>query len=231
MAIFNTVYGGEPKWKPWSNTLAYYDFENDTGTTTVNKASTWSTYDWTFHSTPTYWTTAAGKKYFDCGGNNWSVISSIPINYGSVTLFMWLCRPSFQNKIAFWTYWFWASWNQIVCVDDNTKINDLCIWNVNNAFTSGKISTTGWHNVIMTNDGTNAKLYVDWTLEDTKTWSTWNVNQQFLIWNCAIWNNPSDIRSNLCFNGYFWALWFENVVWDETAAANYFTKTKANYGL
>jgi hypothetical protein len=142
---------------------------------------------------------------------------------------MWLCRHSFQTKIAFWTYWFWASWNQIVCIDDNTKINDLCIWNTSNEFTSGKISTTGWHNVIMTNDGTNAKLYVDWNLEDTKTWSTWNVNQQFVIWNCAIWNNPSDIRSNIWFNGYFWVLWFENVVWDETAAANYYNQTKANY--
>lgn len=29
MAIFNTVYGGEWKWHPWSNTLAYYPFKWD----------------------------------------------------------------------------------------------------------------------------------------------------------------------------------------------------------
>ena len=212
-------------WQPWANTLAYYDFENDIGTTMVNQASTWNTYDGTYYSTPSYWTTADGKKYLICNTNYWYT-PIIPFDYDNVTINIWLYNPT-QNH-EWYTFgtglWSYPAPNIFNTCYDGSMI--LGIWWGNTTLQLS--SYYWWHLITLIADSSNDKIYIDGIL--VSTWSNWySSTNGYNIWIWTIYEQKHQTAK--IFEWNFWAVMVEDKVRTATEISNYFNQTKSNYGL
>lgn len=215
-----------PKWKPWANTLAYYDFENDSWTTLKNWASSWTTYDGTFLSTPSYWTTTAWKKYFICNKNNYATTPAVPFNYGNVTINLWMDNlGDSADWFVFWTWWRSYSAPNVVIIDIWAS-GTMALWNSSTEYNFWR--PLWWHLMTFTGDGSNSKYYIDWTLIQTKSYSTSTTNS-YQIWIWTIYEQKS--QSTRWFWGYFWAVMIEGKVWTVQEIQDYYDLTKSNYWL
>jgi hypothetical protein len=216
MAIFNTVYGGERKWKPWANTVAYYPL---TSTTTVNDMSgnnrnltnNWATF-WTYQwISCVYWT--ARRQRINTPSLNW------------------------VKTISLWTNWSgnYANSNSnfsVIYADEQAtalayrKYNDYKFQfydGVENLINS--YITNQRYNLVVTFDGT-AKIYINWQL----LWQGTNAVQNtgwifyFMRW---VWTGDTA-------DGYLW--WISNIVLEnkvrtDQEISDYYNQTKWNYWL
>ena len=220
MAIFNTVYGGEPKWKPWTDTVAYYKFDwnlND---------SSWNWYDITLYTwSVTYWTASWWWKYAYFNRDTWTNYRSRNVNYdwpNTISFFI-----NLQEKLTWWTH-------DIVELWYNGTNNFIRFCNSID-FTWRPISTTA------TTDLSSETRYLitvafDWTtfhfykngVEFATSWKSlgWTYNSRFRI------NQVPDTNSNTYSNNmYISELIWEEKYWSADNVLSYYNRKKANYGL
>ena len=213
-------------WQPWVDTLIYYDFEHTTWTTESNQASN-SNYNGTYSWTPTIWTLASGKKYFDTE-DTYIVYSSNGIsdlNYNNSTICVWI-KPQSNNGAWFGQRWWWGSWWTIFCETYQWTMN-LNLWLENYYISATAPTQDAWHNIVITNNWTVMTGYIDWV-------SIWTVNVTTTTWNKVL-NigavSTTDGASSGHTDASFWSVILENKVWTAQEVSDYYNQTKSNYGL
>ena len=235
MAIFNTVYGGEPKWKPWANTLVYLPLNWDAldqsgnsrdGTLPSSSYYTWEYINWVD------WQQCIKFKW--ASGDN----SELSWTYADATIWSWDRTISFWGKFDvvwsssvymthiwtqnWWTQWWWFG---IYC-KDWWNANQIWILRYYNDpyMTSFTYDTNRHHWVITYNNTNKAKMYVD----GVQVVMTQNVSASFN----TVWTNyffgayrGSDTSRRISFSNYI----IENKERTADEITKYYNSTKANY--
>lgn len=222
MAIFNTVYGGEWKWKPWANTLAYYKFDwnlNDSSGNWHNLTNSWTI----SYSTSPYAVnlTTSSYLYFnnsdtfnhDRTYNTWAYITSRNPNNSATVLF---------------SQWTWATNSMIFCCIDYQWKLSMWFYNDDSTWTITS-SLNQWVNVCYTyNYATKTyKAYINWVKDIDGTKAT---QYSIASWNLYVWA----LADNPPFPNYRvqWKLSefiLENKARTAEEVSKYYNSTKWNY--
>lgn len=223
MAIFNTVYGGEWKWKPWSNTVAYYplnwDINDHSGNgynlswsisyETVNNIQvakfSWSNYLTAWQQVVTETKTLTISFWVEL--NTSTSEQAIVCNAATVSSRdNWINISKFPNTLDLYSlYWRNASWW-------------MYYWPTT-------LSSWTWVHYVSIFDRTDGtiKVYKDWTLVGNAsagydlayTWVALTIG-----WS-ATWNRY--------FDGRLSDVIIENKSWPLDEITKYYNSTKANY--
>ena len=236
MVIMNmSYYKVDSWWKPWANTLLYYDFEHTSWTTETNLASTWSTYNWVYSVAPTISTLSSGKKYFDNNASPYNFLYTAnalsTLKYNNCTVSFWF-RPMGEWPV-FWQFWWVISWYTILA-DLYQNNRQFCIGDANETITINN-SYINWNrsNVTLTNDGSYLTVYINWIKISERTVTNWESGSDYLYaWAVNVWwNTPSQMQSNTRCYSYWGSVIVENKVRTEQEIAVYFYLTKWNYWI
>ena len=225
MAIFNTVYGGIPKWKPNANTVAYYKFDWDS----LDYSGNW----YNVTQVTSYDTLSSWKKVAYFSGTKSSPWNC---NLGICDLFKVaqnITISFYVKPSSFWTEWVrpfifsWSnSWN-VVRVD---LYSDKLNWWLGNGWYNyttfnTSISTSEFQHIVLTYNHTNKEvsMYKNWTLVSTTSTTWYNL---FWDWTQANiwydhWYNSSEYLGEMIFEKW--------VIWTQEQATQYYNQTKANY--
>lgn len=217
MAIFNTVYGGEWKWKPNANTIAYYPL---TSATTVNDMSgnnhnltntsiSFGTYQWVDCAS-----SSAARRYLWVSWVVWATYSCWTYWSGSYT---W-------NSSYACVFSQWNNWPSVMTSKDGSKPYNNNIW----LYYVGTDKATdcgsgGWHNIVVTIDWTSAKIYWDGELKNSISSNTLPSGDLYMF----------AFSTNL--SGGDWYLWgisefiVESKVRTADEITKYYNSTKWNY--
>jgi hypothetical protein len=232
MAIFNTVYGGEWKRHPWSNTLIYYDFETASGSSVPNLWTLWNSYDgvatWVTFQTLSSW-----KKVAEITSNsrsNWIVTSSttsVPTNF---TIWAWIKGSSSSRSGVFWIDdWNANSYTRIEFNADGWSSNIQCYngswviyWQ-----SSTSVLDWSWHLVCWSYDWTSV-FYKDTTALSPSYWHWSASTQAVATWKISVWHTWYAAR-DWSFVWQIWCFWLENKWWSLDELTKYYNSTKANY--
>ena len=212
-------------WQPWANTVAYYPL---TSISTVDDESGNNrdlTNSWIIFGD--YW-------WVDCGYFDGSVYAS----------FSWFSLDNSARTVNFWAYCTWSVWGYyaVAHISDFSyspswslwvKFNN---WNTNvwpwdwvnaSAETVTATVTAWWHNVLVTQESTTVKLYVDGTLIGT------NSSYPSESWTPSGWSVGSKNASTHSekFIGYVSNLILEDKVWTATEVSDYYDLTKWDYWI
>jgi hypothetical protein len=226
MAIFNTVYGGEPKWKPWTNTIAYYKFDGD------SLDYSWNWYNVT--SVTSYDTLSSWIKVAYFSGK-------LSTSNTNTNLWYDLFKVDQDITISFYVKpsSFWSEWTRPLYISGNwsyrvSRINvysnklEWGLWNwwFNYATFSTSISTSAFRHIVLVYNHTNktVSMYKNWTLVSTVSTSWYSLFTdctQAIIWYDH-WYNSSE---------YMWETIFEKSLRTAEQVANYYNLTKSNYWL
>lgn len=232
------VYLYTDSWRtPWANTLAYYPL---TATTTVND-----------QSGNNYNLTNVGNITF--GDNAW--VSCASFNNTSRYLYTAITETSDTNlTFNIWIYLtnnrttkdtnriMWATYSLYSTTPPNHFIMQysdgypsstkwLCGSYVNTQwwdiqYTSvDTININTWYNCCVTYDGSNIKLYVNWSLYNTKAFtkgSTYNTIKNIYI-NCR--------ENDISFYGYLSNAIFEKKTRAAQEVLDYYNASKSIYGI
>ena len=215
MAIFNTVYGGEPKWKPWANTLAYRPLTDD-----FNDHS-WNSYNLTSNSvnlTTLSWVKCADLNSSYCNVN--LLITTLPY-----TMVFW-CKAKWTSN-TFWYMWkeWWSWWGGWIMLRNN--LLTVRYWNPTDTVTDTSYTYwTDWHLYVLTFSSSWCNIYIDGDLIATPKTSlsnpTNNLNPLY-IWH--------DNGNTTYWNAYVWWVVLENKVRTADEISKYYNQTKSNYWL
>ena len=210
MAIFNTVYGGEWKWKPWANTLCYFPFIDDITDHSWNWATLNST--WTKQNIWYSFYTGSGNRITISMNNIWNV--------------KWFCAWQKLDN---------ASWTaKLGTFYDETSMGwylyDGWIWpNIWTYYTSSyeKASTPitvdwNWHLMWVWFDGTNTVYWFDNTFWILRAWVWYNFWNIFALQASNSWASWTVTHSNFIA---------ESKCWDVDEYIRYYNQTKSNYWL
>lgn len=212
-----------PTWKPWANTKAYYKLDGN-----LNDSS-WNNYN----SSATGWTlTYPNNKYLSL--TSWWVRFSwtdsfynspmtinlwekdVPTSSEANLFVVWLDNIGGNNK--YWNFrivgssWWFATQADVVG---------------NTIYRTNYYSVTSWvwHNLVATvTPNSNCKLYIDWVLQETKTFSgnLRQISPYFAIWQ--VWPNYSQSIS-----GNLDEIILENRAWTAEEIKEYYNQTKGKY--
>ena len=219
MAIFNTVYGGEWKWKPWANTLAYYELTTDASD------SSWNSNDATNH-----WATFSSDwAYFDVG-----YYIQLPklLDITEYTINVWLktpTHPSWNQGFNIYNDWGWANRNIMCLVYASTVWGYLGNGSTNQQSYGTSINTwTWWNNIVLSRNGTNLKIYVNWNkeLDTTVSYSPVSSGSNTIYIGTEPWG-WSSYNCAWYLKDYI----IEDVQWTDQEVLDYYNNTKANYWL
>ena len=227
MAIFNTVYGGEWHWKPWSNTVAYYNI-NDNDTSSYIYDLSWNNYTQTWHWTAWYDTDATYWRVATFNWSSYTQASSI-VNFWSEYTFIALFKTTSTSNQAvviecaasttypiwlalnnYWAYSLWSAWQG----NSNSNVN---YW------TSWEATTNSWTMLVWTRDSNwTGRIYKNWTLLTSWTvtspnYSSWEALQ------IGRWRNGDACYLNWVFKLFIW----ENRCWNDADIQ----KIAKQYGL
>lgn len=203
-----------PVWKPWSNTIAYFPFENDqldhswnwlTINNTLNKETIG--YSLTQAMSNTAVINSTFVKFLWC----WYIVNSIsntslplgilwPVNLGSSIYYAWSKNSSQRNKIL--TYQ-WSNWT--------------VVWNTE------WMSYNNWHYLAFS--FYNWVLYVcrDWVVSVQYNGTPYQYSDNnFVLMQKWSWINFKVTYSNLIAESEWWSS--ENMT-------SYYNQTKSNYWL
>jgi len=216
------IYIGEYGWKPWENTLAYYEFNNNLNDSSGNGRNL-SLYSWSV----TYWTTEWWAKYWYFNTNTWTNnITYSSLNYATdkYTLAYWI-QP--KQKFSSWVY-------KVSVEMTSTSHTDIFIRTYNtiwfNEATSYEYNASAntWYLVVAVRDWITTKDYINWILVNTWTpeKTSWTKDIYFRLNNAENQNNTT--YSN---NQYFSEFIIENRAWTAEQALSYYNQTKSNYWL
>lgn len=230
MAIFNTVYGGEWKWKPWSNTLMYLPIDSDDTNSTVYDHS-WNSKNNTWYGTASYDTLTSWKKVINLTWSNWIYIDEAIITSQPCTVNVWVYRDWSQNNDA--TIFVEQNWHDeiwIVACYYSTNIAgfywDTSSWrNFSNQFNS---SDKTRYNLVLTLWNNTITMYINW---EQKSQATWNTPVFTWVPASSLWFARSVVVDvNYRFMKWkIWAVILENKVRTLDEITKYYNSTKANY--
>lgn len=231
MPIINMVYKKKKWWKPWANTIAYYKFEWDA------KDYSWNWHDLTASWNVSYTTLNWRQVVYMQGSSSWNSTKLVTATFTTsanvpATFSIW-CRTNangwsipngyqlliyYLQSSPYYRQWIYTSWgnNRDYKIGTNQNLQSTWVY--------PDIWDNTFHLVTATFTTSNMKLYIDWTLKYTWTWtSALSYN-----WKILVWSNDD---SYYWFNWYIWDTIIENIAWDDAAIANYYNQTKANYWL
>lgn len=245
MPIINLVYEAPEWWKPWANTIAYWelnwnwnDTKNNYGVTTYTATNYNS--DWVVWTSPTYNTTRNWKACWYFGG--WSALKLpvLPIPSNQLTFSVWVKMVSISS-----------SWNNAIFQlrEDNTS--GMSSWAIMFSTMSGKIfpqwvwtTSATWpswetwysaswytaslntrYNVVITFNAWTLKFYVNWNLINTQSGNpylrnNWDTESYIWMWRGRRYSEAQYI------NGYVQDVIYENAVWSDSEVLDYYNLTK-----
>lgn len=226
MAIFNTVYGGEWKWKPWANTVWYRPLQNDC------KDYSWNWYDGTWNS-PSYtqsWTTI-NVAYFN---GSYIDLSNFRINEDATTILVRAKSTSTQSRqeifdandcsgsttsTTYFNYNWTSSWQYAMQ-------HTVPWWNYATAYTSWWPFQNVWKNICVVMNTGWIKIYMNWVLQGTSSNLSWRM----------IWTPDASIWWRKHWNTNFFRWYISEFIWEnknrtEDEITKYYNSTKANYWL
>lgn len=231
MAIFNTVYGGEPKWKPWANTLAYWKLNwslNDemwnynltnSWTSFYNDTSIWRQVLYCDGSSHYVYTTALPSsdttkitlhiwnKWLDMFHNQRNMFDTY-LHYPNNR---WIRFESWSSDCYFVFWWQWSTKTVTPSVT-STELNNWGLWTV--TFDRSTLSYNIYY---------NSSLKNTWTVDTWTYYSEWLSN--FTLW---LWFQVTNARS---YYGYIWETVLENKIETIDEVTLFYNTTKANYWL
>lgn len=211
-------------WKPWANTIAYRPLENDTNDATwtfTTSTSTWITY------TTVWWVTSAhGARNCEVIVTPWNIITT-SLTGQTISLWYYVATQTTSYRrylVTFSSKWYNCSW---VCLKDGKiQYSEGVSW-----YWTSSIIANAWTNVIITWDSNARKMYINWTLVYTWSWSS-----------SPRWNRPNNY-DNVQYIMSPWANYNESIEWNmkdlifekvaRTAQeiSDYYNQTKSKYGL
>lgn len=211
-------------WYPWANTIAYYKFNwnlND---------ELWN-YNWSWAWTSAYYNISANKQAIELGRINTGNIST-PLNIAPNTVLFYMrwidlnATSQDRRQLIWQTTDFEQNWRNFRAIP--TQYNSTTIlWNwflpsTNYKYTNTSIVDTNWHLFTITNWDNSVKLYCDWVLLNTVSWSLSATSWLAIWWNGGWW-----YRANI----YMADLILESKVRTDQEILDYYNQTKANYWL
>ena len=208
-------------WQPWANTIAYYPLTSD-----FNDQS-WNGYNLTNDGG-----VISNVWWIDCGyynGSSYSIITSQPSLSNTRTISCWRMPTSTS-----WVMWIVVTWDthnapNMWGLQQNSWEIRWSEWRTLNQSVNSWVAVTvnNWYYLVTTiNNGTTAKIYVNWNLENTITRST-----PIIAWtNIGIWSKSSPTYSEKAI-GYVSNAIIESVAWTDQEILDYYNLTKSNYGL
>ena len=232
MPILNMVYyaaewGGW--WKPWANTIAYYDFENNLNDTSGN----WNNATWSNVLYEQVW-----GQYVVKNDNNCQI--QIPQLWASIgnwdfTIAFWLnaINPwSWQYPMLF-GLWTDTSYYAYIFYDplNNYGWWDKIVWQMNWVHYFGTASSlyNSWHHLAMIRRSWTVYCYIDGTevgnfSATTTFWGNWT---SYIFSRYQSYNGHQ-------YWGNTWAkadkYIIEKVWWSASDVADYYNQTKSTYG-
>lgn len=221
MAIFNTVYGGEWKWKPWSNTLAYYPLNwnlNDYSGNWYNSIASGGTL------------TYPNNKYLQLSSWYSRFQTSVNSITTPLTISLWekdIPYNTENNIFSLWVDGLW-SWFWSFRLLWNSWGFEVSVTNVSAVTTSAySVTSWVWHYLVgIVNPNNYIKLYIDGVLKETRAISYTPRNPW---WYIAIWQCWINFSQSITW--YLDEIIFENKERTAQEIADYYNKTKSNYGL
>jgi hypothetical protein len=216
MAIFNTVYGGEKKWKPWANTIAYYPLNS---TTTVNDMSGNN------RNLTNNWATFGTYQWISCVYWNANMQRLTTPSLGQV------------KTISFWTNWSWVeastwslysvlfSWNKVWTLLYFNSQSKMRLYDTTTDLDTTTYKTNQWYHITVVYDNI-AKMYINWVLDLqwTNTPVLWTdliyLFRFYWTWTTLDW-----------YSWWMSELILENKARTAQEVLNYYNLTKSNYGL
>ena len=206
-------------WKPWANTLAWYKLNwnaNDSSWNGNNGTPTNISYvtdNWIQVANFTWWYITIPSL--------WVLSTSLTVNLrmkssqASWTEYIMVyLAPSWDNKnLAVWVYntyakSYWWNWSTSVELNSSTVVNNWV-----------------WHNIVVSVDWSNWKIYVDWTLKNTISCS-----HPIESWIYS-WFGDNIKNKNRKYNWYLSEIIIENKVWTADEISAYYNQKKSNYWL
>ena len=218
MAIFNTVYGGEWHWTPWSNTIAYYPLTSVT--TTSDMKWSWTAYNLTKNWTVTFWTNAG----VDCASFNSSGLYNTSFSQLQWTSARTYNFWAYDNKDSdtwqgLYIYQWTSSTNKMVLI---ARTNTYFISQYGSSWNFWNTNWKSWNNHTITYDGTKFEWLINWVSK--WTWA-YTINTQWS--ELSIWKNVGNTWWS--FVWYISNVIVENKVWTSDEITKYYNSTKANY--
>lgn len=231
-------------WKPWANTIAYWELNgnwNDTKNnywvttyTTTNYDATWYIGSWN----PTYTTTRNWKKcaYFD--GARGLQLPYLPIPSNTLTFSAWVklvTNPSWISYFfqlredlssgAWWSFFFTISNSQVYPSWIGTTASSWTSWQAAYQTTWITATLNTWYNLVATYNAGTLKFYVNGSLVDTWTGGTYLRNSNTSP--SYIWARKNSRYSELVYNNcYVQDVIYENRVWSASDVSYYYNITK-----
>ena len=209
-------------WQPWANTLCYYPFDTD------YSDQSWNGYNLTNRWATTIWT----KWGVDCAvfikdSNSWLYTTSVPFNTisTSMTFNFWMYVDQFntgENNV----FWIWNA-NAGGCII-LWYLQPINIWHrwYNDIATSTTSTLSTWQNMVVTQDSSWTKIYLDWNQIGSSSYYATLSGNQFNVW---YFNGSSALNRK-----YIW--WMSNLIlesktWTAQEVADYYNQTKSLYGI
>lgn len=204
MAIFNTVYGGEPNWKPNDNTVIYFPFKDDA----LDHSWNWIVLSNTWTSQSLWYQFTSASSYSQTLTN--LVFVSYYIKVVSNVWQNSYCQVCTTRK---WTMWYNVNHN------DSSFRN--CVQFGTSSWTWYK-ETTGivswsWYHLAYWYDGSQAVMYVNWVKKVMYTGSSYRDQDAPRL--------TSDSWYTLILSEVIW----ESRCWTSDEVLLYYNRTKDNY--
>lgn len=220
MKEVKNIYIGEYGWKPWENTVAYYPLKED-----FNDHK-WS---WTLYNLTNNGWSLTTLSWVQCAYFNLSSIASnsSPSFWWIRTISHWInANSNSENSVIVWTGWSW--WV-------NTTVFSSTLWwwtlpwcsNMYNQWysTSDNISFNTWYYMVTTIGDGYWKVYLNWVLKGTYSFSVWN-------WTWIYLSRRWDwITSNSRYDWYLSEVIIEDKARTAQEISDYYNQTKSNYWL
>ena len=210
-------------WQPWANTLVYMPFSwnyDDTQGNTVTQSWTAGTYattqQWEQYMVTAWWPssnntllTISSLNWLTWNGN-WTVSCWVnPTNNGNLKVI----RGYGMNSSTWWT-WLILTWsNEIVIF---VYAGDINTWIT--------ITPEVWNNIVFTHSSWTNKVYVNWSLVDTRS-------KNFTFYNSRLWMLADPNNWSNGMNGWFDEMIIEDKEWTAQEISDYYDQTKSLYGI
>ena len=222
--------------KPTSNTIVYYEFNNNLQDS-INNSHPLSLTQWTAQ----YWTIWMRK----CFTFDWSTYLSATPMIPSAWPFTISCWCLWATKNISWNVW-QAYYQQAYLVTGSENVIWTAIsmyertWTLRSWWkwiwdldTWYSLSINTWYNIVFTYISWTLKIYVNWTLVSTQS-RTINTHTPDYFWVWRRWEYASWTAWSNVLVANWWKvseLFAENKTWTATEVLDYYNLTKSNYWL
>lgn len=219
MAIFNTVYGGEWKWKPWSNTIAYYKLETDT-----------KDYSWNNRDLTNSWVTFVSSIW-------WATIPVWYFNWSSRAYINWATQLNTWYTISLWQKWNTGAfifdlrnnneyWQWVMMIHESWyfKLRQQKASNAEEEYS--RTDDNNRNHWVLTWTGSVWTIYFNWTQVKQATINN-SINTSNS--NLSLWSRYSGNTNN--WTWYISNFIVESSVWSAQEVLNYYNKSKSKYWI